>query len=292
MPPIPAFLINLDRSADRLEFMRQQAERSGLAFERVPAVDGRDVPHAFARYFAHYQACREPLLAPGGIGCYASHIKVWETVVRSGAPAAVVLEDDAAFDDDAVIAIEETLAALPVGWDMVHLGQRPERAFRPLVDLPCGRTLVRYSRVPSGTAGYLISAAGAEKMLNPDIARVYSVDCDTRRTWVFGIDVYGLVAPPMRPRKGIASTIRAMGGKHRQRAGLPLPSRWSWTGQPLRSAQSAAFNIRKLGLGWWLRCLGVNCALKIRAALVPVAKAAHRAWQATRGASGARSRRA
>jgi hypothetical protein len=185
----------------------------------------------------------------------------------------MVLEDDAAFDDDAVTAIEEALAALPAGWDMVHLSRRPDRAVRPLAVLPCGRTLVRYSRVPSGTAGYLVSGSGAAKMLNPLIARVWPVDTDTRRPWVFGVDAYGLVAPPLHQNR-IASTITAMGGKRRYRAGLPLPNRYCWTGQTLRSVHSAVFNSRKLGLGWWLRCLVINCALKMRAALRPVSRAA------------------
>ena len=156
---------------------------------------------------------------------------------------------------------------------MVHLSRRPDRAVKPLAKLPCGRSLVRYSRVPSGTAGYLVSRSGAAKMLNPLIARVWPVDTDTRRPWVFDIDAYGLVAPPLR-QEVVASTIKAMGGKRRYRAGLPLPTRYSWTGQTLRSVHSAVFNTRKLGLGWWLRCLVINCAMKVRAALRPVSRAA------------------
>jgi glycosyl transferase, family 25 len=270
---IPVFLINLDRSPDRLRYMQAQAEKCGMVFERVAAVDGFNPPHELADYFAHYRTGEEPLLAPGDFGCYASHIKVWQTILRSGSPVALVLEDDAAFDDDVVKAIEEALAALPTGWDMVHLSRRPDRAVKSLAVLPCGRTLVRYSRIPSGTAGYLVSGAGAAKMLNPSIARVWPVDTDTRRPWVFDIDAYGLVAPPLR-QKGIASTITAMGGKRRYRAGLPLPSRYCWTGQILRGFRSAKFNVRKLGLGWWLACLGINCAMKVRAALRPVSRAA------------------
>jgi glycosyl transferase family 25 len=40
MAAVPAYVINLDRSTDRLAFMHQQAERFGLPFERVPAIDG------------------------------------------------------------------------------------------------------------------------------------------------------------------------------------------------------------------------------------------------------------
>jgi glycosyl transferase family 25 len=265
---VPAFVINLDRSPDRLAFMRQQAERFGLPFERVSAVDGHNVPPEYARHFAHYQNGTEPLLAPGAIGCYASHLKVWRAILAAGHPAALVLEDDAEFDADVVRTIEVTLATLPARWEMAHLSQAPKHAYKALAHLPGGRELVRYSRVPYGTAGYLISASGAAKMLAANIGREWAVDTDTRRTWLFGLDAYGVVPPPMRQR-GVASTIRAMGGQHRLRAGIPPPSRWLL----LRSPQSASYNIRKLGFGWWLRCLALNCAFKVRAAMRPVGQA-------------------
>jgi GR25 family glycosyltransferase involved in LPS biosynthesis len=40
MSRVPIFLINLDRSPDRLSFMQQQAERLSFAFERIRGVDG------------------------------------------------------------------------------------------------------------------------------------------------------------------------------------------------------------------------------------------------------------
>jgi len=146
---VRAFVINLDRSPDRLHFMQAQAERHGLPFERVPAVDGYDVPDEFARYFAHYRTGEAPLLAPGAIGCYASHIKTWRIIRDRGLPFAMVMEDDAEFDDDIVAALAGALTTLPPGWDFVNLsGRTPQHACKPLARVPYDRHLVRYSRVP------------------------------------------------------------------------------------------------------------------------------------------------
>jgi len=118
-------------------------------------------------------------------------------------------------------------------------------------------------------------------MLNRSIARQWPVDCDTRRTWVFDLDSYGVAPGCVRPRAGIASTIIAMDGRHRLRAGIPPPSRWLL----FRCPQSAAHNIRKLGFGWWLRCLARNCVFKVKAAVRPIEKALRARFSAGHRAS-------
>ncbi len=131
--------------------------------------------------------CRSgPPIPPGAIGCYASHLRAYKQIIAERAGATLVLEDDADLDDDLVEVIRQTLAMLPAGWDMVHLGQSPRYAVKPLAALPNGRRLVRYSRIPSGTVGYLISLAGARKMLDPAVQRFWAIDLDTRRSWLFG----------------------------------------------------------------------------------------------------------
>ena len=107
-------------------------------------------------------------------------------------------------------------------------------------------------------------------MLNPAIPRFWAIDLDTRRAWVFGLDVYGVVAPPIRQNKKLPSAI-GYRIKSTARRGLPRPTAYSWTNTPLRTPRGLVFNVRKLGPLWWLRCFAINCAIKLRAALVPLA---------------------
>ena len=256
-PPIPVLVINLDQSSDRLTFMRQQAERVGLEFERIPAVDALDVPEDLAGYFAHIQTGRLPIIDDGAVGCYASHLKALRRFEKTDAPAALILEDDALLPDNIVRVLDELMAALPAGWGFVHLSRPPTHAFKPIAVLPGSRRLVRHSRMPPGAAGYLISRAGSAKLLNKSILRFWAVDTDIRRPWVFGHDAYGVVPPPIQ-QLPMPTTIPKL--RRSARRGLPRPTRFSWTNTPFQTPASLLFNLRQLGLAWWVRCAVINAA--------------------------------
>jgi glycosyl transferase, family 25 len=257
---LPTFLINLDRSTDRLTRMQAEFARVGMDFERFCAVDGLNLPDDRKPYFCDAEGVLVSRLTPGEIGCYASHIGVWKRIVAMGVPAALVCEDDAMLPDDMVDVVAELLAVLPTGWDMVHLSRSPDRAFKPLEPLANGRSLIRHSRVPAGTAAYLISREGATKMLAPGTPRRWAVDHDTRWPWLFRMDVYGVNPPPVRLRND-QSVIRAS-GRARLRAGLRR--------SPFRTPASFLFNLRQLGPYWWTRCFVANCGVKLRNLLRPV----------------------
>ena len=259
---LPTFLINLDRSADRLTRMQAEFARAGMDFERFAAVDGLNLPEDRKPYFCDASGMLASRLTPGEIGCYASHIGVWKRIIAMGVPAALVCEDDAMLPDDLVSVIGELLAVLPSGWDMVHLSRPPDRAFKPLMPVMNGSMLIRHSRVPSGTAAYLISRDGAAKMLAPVTPRRWAVDHDTRWPWLFGMDVYGVNPPPVRLRND-QSVIRAS-GRARLRAGLRR--------SPFRTPASFLFNLRQLGPYWWMRCFVANCGVKLRNLLRPVSR--------------------
>jgi glycosyl transferase family 25 len=259
---IPVLVINLDRSSDRLAYMREQAVRIGFEFKRVPAVDGLRVPADLAPYFLHITRNKTPIIDDGAVGCYASHLSACRHIVASQAPVTLVLEDDVTLPNDLAHILDETLNALPAGWDFVQLAKPTRRAFKPLAALPCGRDLVRYSQIPSGTHGYLISRAGAAKLLNPAIRRVWAVDTDTRRPWLWGHDVYGLMPPLLIGwgKAALPSTIRTQTQYRKSaRRGLPRPTTLTWTNLPFHDPRAIIFNVRKLGLAWWLSCLAINC---------------------------------
>jgi len=116
----------------------------------------------------------------GALGCYVSHIRAWQEITLQHLPYALVLEDDAMLDSDLASVLRTIVAALPQDWDMVHLATEPDRVVLPVSELGDRRTLVQYSRVPPGAVGYLISAAGAQKMLAAE-PRIWPLDTDTRR---------------------------------------------------------------------------------------------------------------
>jgi len=254
-PPISAFYLNLHQEAARRRCIEEQLAEAGIAAERIEAVDGsRALPPEVSLYFD-----AKHVMDAGALGCYASHIKAWEQTARKSLPYALVLEDDAILPLGLARVLAEIVAALPKGWDMVHLSTEPDRAVCEIAKVG-SRKIVQFSRVPPGAVAYLISKAGAEKLLRAK-PRLWPIDTDTRRPWVFGLNVYGVVAPPIGHNWLVPSTIRARGSKRR----TPRRGMRAAFNNPIRNLDALLFNWRRLGpLAWW-RCLLINSALKIAA---------------------------
>jgi glycosyl transferase family 25 len=189
MSPWPILFINLDRDAERCTRMQAEFARHGLQGERLPGVlwtalsqteqDALYSPALNARGF------HKPLVN-GEKGCYASHLKAWRWLLDSPHPAVVVLEDDVRLRPD-FAAVLQSLAASRESWDMVKLIGRAEigKREKAAAEMPLceGHTLLRYRRVPSLTAGYVINRRGAEKLLETRIPFGRPVDVDLRYWW-------------------------------------------------------------------------------------------------------------
>ena len=205
-----AFLINLDRSTDRLAKMEAQAQRIGLKFERVPAVLGTAVPeHLRDKFYVDGQIT--PRLKPGEVGCYASHLLIYEAVRKRNLSHALVLEDDVVLEDDLIEVAKKVLDAAPSGWDIIKLCNNTTRTAMSVAQIG-SRHLVRYVRQPYLTGGYLVSASGASKMFSPSV-RTSAIDVDIRLPWRFGLEVFGVLPEPVKVDFSDRSIIIEMGGR-------------------------------------------------------------------------------
>jgi glycosyl transferase, family 25 len=269
---LPVFVINLDRSPERHALMAQRCQELGIRFERFRAVDGTDIPDSLRRYFSDASGRIVSPLRPAEIGCYASHLGVWRRIVDEDLPAAVVCEDDADLPGNFEAIVRETISRLPTGWDMVKLSAKPYHAVRPL--LPLGShpaSIVRYSRVPGGTTCYLISRAGALKMLQPLAPRMWAADQDTLWPWKFGMNIFGVYPRPVGVGDA-TSTINPGGRRAGGRSGL----RRGWQIAPTRSVKGFFFNMNQLGPYWWARCAVINVGVKLYKILRPIVRQAKR----------------
>ena len=252
--PTPALYINREVDKDRRASIEAALRSAGMRGERIPAVEGLAVPRSLAHFFFNGDTqCSQ--LTPPEVGVYASHLMAASIVVERGLEHALILEDDAEFSPDLAHSLENILSSLPAGWDLVHLSGDSSYATKPVARLEQPRTLVRFSRVPSGAFAYLISRAGAKKFLAPS-KRFWTVDTDFRQPWRLGLQIYGVIPAVAHHTGRFPSTI-AKGAKcerSRLRRGMPLPSRHCWTGNPLHTPQGFYFNLRTLGPLWWARC--------------------------------------
>ena len=190
----PIVFINLARDEERRQRMQTALAPLPWPARRLDAVWWNDVPTG-----TQAQLYSEPLnarqyykpLANGEKGCYASHIEAWRQLLASDAPALVVLEDDVRLNPGFADVVE-AIVALHEPWDMVKLLGRPREKVRSRRALLSGTDLVDYRRVPSMTAGYVISRAGATKLLAQRLPFGRPIDVDLRFWWECDLRVLGV----------------------------------------------------------------------------------------------------
>ena len=195
--PLPLCFIILARDQERRERIMSELQRLQLTGERIEAVWWADLPAtAQAELYSdalNRQQYYKPLVS-GEKGCYASHLAAWRKLLDSNAPAMIVLEDDIRLDSQ-FVTVTQAIAELTEPWDMIKLMGREQekvRARRPLTSVS---ELVEYQRVPSMTAGYVISRAGAAKLLARRRPFGRPIDVDLRFWWECDLHILGVVPP-------------------------------------------------------------------------------------------------
>lgn len=194
--PIPIVFINLASDTARREQMEAELCRANLAGTRFDATRWTQLPpQEQALLYSENLNSRgyhQPLVA-GEKGCYASHLAAWQQLLCSENDALVVLEDDVCLEAQ-LPAVLSAIRELQMPWDMVKLIGRDHREkIRSRRPLCAGVTLVEYTRVPSSTAGYVISRSGAQKLLASRKPFGRPIDVDLRFWWENDLTVLGVI---------------------------------------------------------------------------------------------------
>jgi glycosyl transferase, family 25 len=161
MTQIPIFYINLAARTDRRIFMAEQFERLGLQAARIEAVTSEAVP---AKQRARYgDPRRHGWLTPAELACSLSHMKAAEAALRTGAPWALILEDDARLSPRLPHFLA-ALAAKPPALDVLRL----EAVYRPVPMVPSRELEIEHYRAfrlygwLNGAGAYIVSARAAQ----------------------------------------------------------------------------------------------------------------------------------
>ena len=146
------FVINLQRRTDRWNHASKQFLKNGFSLSQVrrwTALDAarlcqkdslcfEDIltPRAFSEFRLKSKTSHEQL-SVGAVGCFLSHVQVWEEMVREKIPAAVIFEDDLQFVKKFKARFDQTWPSVPRDWDLVFLGswhrQKPIKISRHVV---------------------------------------------------------------------------------------------------------------------------------------------------------------
>ncbi len=177
MPNIPVFVVTLKRAVERRQRMLSHIDSLGINPRVIDAVDGR---------LLSAEECTK-LVAPGvqihagAIGCYLSHLQIYEQMVAERIPLALVLEDDARLNPEFVKILASGSKSLGFDYcfldsddhnDKVDIYYDPDDA----VEISGAVRANRLSAGPQTTHAYMITLAGAEKRLSAAFPIQKSID--------------------------------------------------------------------------------------------------------------------
>ena len=189
---LPVLLINIDRAIERRLLIEGQAEKLGIRLERVAGIDGAKVPPdqwVDADRDLFLKRNGRPLMT-GEYGCYKSHLKAFQQLVDSGAPAARIIEDDVALSEDLMLRAQSVAATVKDGC-VVKLVNHRTLAFRHLFTTPMGDRIGLSRFGPQGSAAcYLLTRGAAQKLLEPLRVQSLPFDMALERVWHHHVPVY------------------------------------------------------------------------------------------------------
>jgi glycosyl transferase, family 25 len=166
--PIFVVSIRIARYLDMMDRMKHWAQY----LELFPATDGRRIPYEKCLKSGHIGA---HCISHGQLGCYESHVRVWQEIVDRDLPYALVLEDDAdvRYEQKTVDVLTQMLKELKEvpDWDIVYIGNISLHPFK------CQRTEHLFEMTNwEGTFMYYVSNKGARKFLKHAIPVRIPVD--------------------------------------------------------------------------------------------------------------------
>lgn len=164
------YLVNLNRSSDRLENMDRQLSALNISYKRVGAVDGKALTDSEiddVTVDRKYRKIWYRNLTRGEIGCFLSHRKCWELIVAGSENFGCIIEDDVLLSPKVKEFIKNELW-IPEGVHLIqlsHLG-RGGVLISDEIDLNNKFGLVRVIKPHHiGTQGYLIDKKAASEAL-------------------------------------------------------------------------------------------------------------------------------
>jgi glycosyl transferase family 25 len=217
-------VINLDRSPERWAAIHAQLERLGIAHQRVPAVDAREIGpgpwHDVDQ--ALYDKWHHRPVRPQVIANYRSQIKALRIFVASGTPYGLMLEDDAVFESDAVDALH---AAIDQGWawDILDLEGLRSPPYIPLKPLTGRYRLAVDLFQNTGSAAYLVSRQAALRMIECLLPIRFPYDYAFNRSWVTGLRFLRIAPHPAHQSHEYLTEDRPKGPDDYKSVGAMVP---------------------------------------------------------------------
>ena len=207
-PRLQTFVINLERSPDRLRAIRERLARVGLPWLRVAAVDGStlDLSRTTGVDIAGYRRNHGKQLNAAEVGCYLSHLRAMRAFLAGPWQWALVLEDDADFPDDFQDLLRR-LVAIGDQWDIVKLSSFHSGTPVRIEDLSERYALaVPLSRLMNSNS-VLLNRHAAQVLVEKLMPMQLPYDHALERAWLFGLRLRTVTPSPCPSESNLVSTI-------------------------------------------------------------------------------------
>jgi glycosyl transferase family 25 len=178
------YVINLKEASDRLEQMNRQIPILGKSFQVIEAINGKNLSKKEIQHYCTQFG--QKFCTYGMIGCFLSHQKTWQTIVKNKDRYALIMEDDCQLIDTFKQDLENTLDELfdfDPEWDFLYLGyfgaSDPKRNYNlihsfskmvlPNIKQSKIQPFTKHFFIPEAPIGfhcYIISNKGAKKLLH------------------------------------------------------------------------------------------------------------------------------
>lgn len=210
------FLLNLDRSKDRLSSCIDEFTRLNVDFERIQAIYGADLkPKELQEVYSHQLNVKSyhKDLNVGEIGCYLSHRLAWQKIVEEKLDFAVIFEDDFRFQCEDFNLVVKSVADIGRPWFYIKLSAREKQLKKIKSQALSEFQLILLSKVPARTCAQIVSYEGALRLLDTSKKIIRPIDVDLKYWWEKGITVEALRPAPIKALDGGESVIAELGAR-------------------------------------------------------------------------------
>ncbi len=217
--PVSYYVINLDRSPDRLAGITENLDNLGLSFERIKAVDSRTFPDAdISKYYdGKYSVDGGCYLRKAWVCITLSHVAALQEFLTTGNRFCVVLEDDANLLKEAPMIVDHLAnqhLRRTIDFDIVELmgpnDSGRKDLLKPITEIGPFVIGKPYKTTPVAAA-MLYSRTGAEKFVRNAFPIRTHWDNYVSLAWIHGAKTLTVRPYPVAECKDNMSTYAATG---------------------------------------------------------------------------------
>jgi glycosyl transferase, family 25 len=187
------FIINMEKSTDRKEFMQKQLNSLELDYSFIEAVtpDSKNFDKII-RYNNKKRMVRVGAPMSGGeIACFASHYSLWKKCIELD-ETIIVLEDDVKIRNNFISVVKQLEKSIN-NYKYIRLHGYFDHKYSVIETLSSTQTIVKCFKPPSGAAAYILTPFAAKRFIGKADEWCEAVDTYMDRFWYHGVECYAVM---------------------------------------------------------------------------------------------------